>query len=277
LTPLSLYLAPTVRLPPVYCLPATVYYTHLMQNTSKLQNKVALVTGASRGIGRAIALRLARDGATVAVHYNNREEAALEVVREIEGAGGRAAAFQASLGDIEAVQSLATEVESTLGSVAMLVNNAGQAQFGPLVEVDESAYDAMFATNTKGLFFLTQAVARQMSEGGRIVNISSGITRANVAGGSAYAGSKAAIEAFTRCWAAELGPRGITVNVVSPGMTETDLLLEVTPREVLDGFIAQTPLGRLGLPTDIADVVAFLCSEDARWLTAQNVLANGGV
>ncbi len=248
-----------------------------MQNTPKLQNKVALVTGASRGIGRAIALRLARDGATVAVHYNSRADAALEVVQEIEKSGGRAAAFQANLGDIEGVQRLVAEVVSTLGSIAMLVNNAGQAQFGALVEADEVAYDAMFATNTKGLFFLTQAVARQMNDGGRIVNISSGITRANVAGGSTYAGSKAAIEAFTRCWAAELGPRDITVNVVSPGMTETDLLLEVTPREVLDSFITQTPLGRLGLPTDIADVVAFLCSEDARWLTAQNILANGGV
>lgn len=248
-----------------------------MQNTSKLHNKIALVTGASRGIGRAIALRLARDGATVAVHYNNREDAALEVVREIEKANGRAAAFQADLGDIAAVQKMVQIVAADLGTVDILVNNAGQAQFGPLIEVDESAYDAMFATNTKGLFFLTQAVVRQMNDGGRIVNISSGITRANVAGGSAYAGSKAAIEAFTRCWAAELGPRGITVNVVSPGMTETDLLLEVTPREVLDAFIAQTPLGRLGKPGDIADVVAFLCSEEARWLTAQNVLANGGV
>lgn len=253
------------------------YYTHPMQNTPKLQNQVALVTGASRGIGRAIALRLARDGATVAVHYNKRADAAREVVREIEKAGGRAAAFSADLADIEAVRCLANEVAETLGPISLLVNNAGQAQFGPLVEMEETAYDAMFVTNTKGLFFLTQAVARQMSDGGHIVNISSGITRANVAGGSAYAGSKAAIEAFTRCWAAELGPRGITVNVVSPGMTETDLLLEVTPQEVLDTFVTQTPLGRLGKPGDIADVVAFLCSEEARWLTAQNVLANGGV
>ena len=128
-----------------------------------------------------------------------------------------------------------------------------------------------------GLFFLTQEAARRMNDGGRIVNISSGITRANVAGGSVYTGSKAAIEGFTKSWAAELGPRQITVNVVSPGMTQTDLLLEVTPLEVLQSMKAQTPLGRLGEPQDIADVVAFLCSDDARWLTAQNVLANGGV
>jgi 3-oxoacyl-[acyl-carrier protein] reductase len=116
-----------------------------------------------------------------------------------------------------------------------------------------------------------------MNDNGRIVNISSGITRVNAAGGSVYAASKAAVEAFTRCWAAELGSRGITVNTVSPGATSTDLMHEVMPPEALEGLLAQTPLGRLGQPDDIADVVSMLCSDDARWLTAQNLLANGGV
>lgn len=246
------------------------------EETFPLQDKTALVTGASRGIGRAIALRLAREGATVAVHYRAREEAARGVVREIETSGGRAAVFCADLGEVGQARQLVSEVESTFGAIDILVNNAGLAHFQPLMDSGEAEFEEMFATNTRAVFFLTQEAARAMPDGGRIVNISSGITRANVAGGAAYAGSKAAIEAFARCWAAELGARGITVNSVSPGMTETDLLLESTPREVLDAFAAKTPLGRLGRPEDIADVVAFLCSEQARWITAQNLLTNGG-
>ncbi len=242
----------------------------------KLENKIAMVTGASRGIGRAIALRLADEGARVAVHYNSNQNAAQEVADEIKQRGGQAQIFAADLGKIADAQDLVSQVESKFGAIDLLINNAGVAQFAPLEEAAENDYDAMFALNTKGVFFLTQAAAPKMPNGARIVLISSGITRANVAGGSAYAGSKAAIEAFARCWAAEFGPRQITVNTVSPGMTETDLLLGSTPREVLDNFAAQTPLGRLGQPQDIADVVAFLCSEEARWMTANNLLANGG-
>ena len=242
----------------------------------KLENKIALVTGASRGIGRAIALRLAQEGARVAVHYNANQNAAQEVVNEIEKCGGTAQMFAADLSKIEDARRLAAQVGSTLGAIELLVNNAGAAQFARLHKVDASEYDAMFALNTKSVFFLTQAAAQNMPDGGRIILISSGITRANVPGGSAYAGSKAAIEAFTRCWAAEFGARQITVNTVSPGMTETDLLLESTPQHALDAFAKQTPVGRLGKPQDIADVVAFLCSDDARWITANNLLANGG-
>jgi 3-oxoacyl-[acyl-carrier protein] reductase len=242
----------------------------------KLQNKVALVTGASRGIGRAIALRLASEGARVAVHYNRNADAAREVITEIEKRGGQAQIFAADLASVEEARNLVSRVEQAWGPVELLINNAGQAEFARLEKVSESDYDAMFALNTKGVFFLTQAAAQNMPDGSRIVLISSGITRANVAGGAAYAGSKAALESFARCWAAEFGPRQITVNVVSPGMTETDLLMESTPREVLENFARQTPLGRLGKPADIADVVAFLCSDDARWMTANNLLANGG-
>jgi 3-oxoacyl-[acyl-carrier protein] reductase len=243
----------------------------------KLQNKVALVTGASRGIGKAIALKLASEGARVIVHYNSGEDAARGVLAEIEKSGGSGALARADLGDINQIAGLFTQIESTFPRLDILVNNAGWAKFGSLSEVSEQDFDSIFNLNVKGLFFLTQAAANRMNDGGRIINISSGITRANVAGGSVYTGSKAAIEGFTKSWAAELGPRQITVNVVSPGMTQTDLLLEVTPQETLDSMRAQTPLGRLGEPQDIADVVAFLCTDDARWLTAQNLLANGGV
>ncbi|HVF09199.1 MAG TPA: SDR family oxidoreductase [Abditibacteriaceae bacterium] len=243
----------------------------------RLQNKIAVVTGASRGIGRAIALRLAHDGATVVAHYNSDVDAARATVEEIERGGGTALAVQANLADLDQVRRLFGQIDQAFPQFDILVNNAGGAQFGPLDAVRAEDFDALFGLNVRGLFFMTQEAARRLREGGRIVNISSGITRVNAANGSVYSASKAAVEAFTRCWAAELGPRTITVNTVSPGMTETDLLREVTPPEVLESMVKQTPLGRLGQPQDIADVVAFLCSDEARWLTAQNLLANGGV
>jgi 3-oxoacyl-[acyl-carrier protein] reductase len=243
----------------------------------QLKNKTALVTGGSRGIGRAIALRLAREGAQVVVNYKGNEKAARDVVGEIEADGGRAFALRADLSDLAQVRRLWNEFDAHFAHLDILVNNAGWAQFGPLEVVGEDEFDAIFNLNVRGLFFNTQEAARRLREGGRIVNISSGITRVNAAGASVYAASKAAVEAFTRCWAAELGLRQITVNTVSPGMTETDLLLAVTPQETLQAMTTQTPLGRLGQPADIADAVAFLCSEDARWITANNLLANGGV
>lgn len=242
-----------------------------------LQNKTALVTGASRGIGRAIALRLAREGASVAAHYKENAAKADETVAAIQAAGGEAFSLRGDLADSLDVHHMAGEIESRWKSLDILVNNAGWAKFAPLDEVNEDDFDAMFDLNVRGLFFLTQQCARLLNDNGRVVNISSGITRVNSAAGSVYAATKCAVEAFTRCWAADLGRRGITVNTVSPGMTETDLLLEVTSPEFLASMATQSPFGRLGQPRDIADVVAFLCSEDARWLTAENLLANGGV
>jgi 3-oxoacyl-[acyl-carrier protein] reductase len=242
-----------------------------------LHGKVALVTGGSRGIGRAIAHRLAQDGAAVILTYKGNEEAAQSTVRDIEMKDGRALAVQADLSEMQEIDNLFHVVESTFSHLDILVNNAGWASFAPLPEVTADNFQAQFDLNVRGLFFTTQHALRLMNDNGRIVNISSGITRVNAAGGSVYAASKAAVEAFTRCWAAELGPRGITVNTVSPGATSTDLMREVMPPEALEGLLAQTPLGRLGQPDDIADVVSMLCSDDARWLTAQNLLANGGV
>lgn len=243
----------------------------------RLEDKVAVVTGASRGIGRAIAHRLAQDGAALVVNYKSSKVAAHEVVREIESRGGHAVALQADVADVAGAQRLFEAVKAEFGGLDILVNNAGAAEFKSLPEITEAHFDSIFSLNVRGLLFTTQAAVGLMRDNGRVINISSGITRVNAPGGAVYSGSKAAVEAFTRCWAAELGPRGITVNTVSPGMTETELLLEVMSPETLESQRQQTPLGRLGQPTDIADVVALLCSDDARWLTAQNLLANGGV
>jgi 3-oxoacyl-[acyl-carrier protein] reductase len=239
--------------------------------------KIAVVTGGSRGIGRAICHSLARAGARVVVNYNTNQEAADETVRAIQDAGGDALALRGDWSDDAARDSFFHELASTCGGLDWLINNAGSAEFAPLSDVTPQSFDAMFGLNVRGLLFGTQAAAAMMRDGGRIVNISSGITRINASGAGVYAASKAAVEMFTKAWAAELGPRGITVNTVSPGMTKTDLLLQVTSEEALESHKAQTPLGRLGEPDDIADVVAFLCSPEARWVTAQNILANGGV
>lgn len=241
-----------------------------------LTGKTAIVTGAGRGIGRAIAQRLGRDGANVIVNYAQNGDAAAEVVRTIAASGGAAFSVQADLSQIAEVRRLFDAAESHFGGLDILVNNAGTAKFGPLADVTEDEFDVLFAVNVKGVFFAMQEAARRMGDGGRIVNISSGITQFGGAGGALYAGTKGAVEQFTLAAAKELGPRGITVNVVSPGGTETDLLHAVAPPEVQEQMAQSSPFGRLGQPADIADVVAFVVSDDARWLTGQNLRATGG-
>jgi len=241
-----------------------------------LKNKVAFVSGASRGIGRAIALRLARDGADAIVHYSSSADGAKQTAEDIEKMGRRAIVVQADLADLNALQNACASIKSTFSAIDILVNNAGHAKYDVLEKVSQQDFDAIFTINTKGLFFLTQEISTIMNNGGRIINISSGITGARVPGGSVYAGSKAAIEAFTRCWAAELGARNITVNTISPGMTKTEMLMEVVAEFARQAAVQSTPLGRLGEPQDIADAVALLCSDEARWITAQNVKVNGG-
>lgn len=239
--------------------------------------KIAVVTGGSRGIGRAIARKLAQNGALVVVNYNSNQQAADETVRAIQQAGHAAVSMQGNWSDDQSRALFFEELASTCGSLDWLINNAGAAEFAPLGEITPDSFDSIFALNVRGLLLGTQTAVEMMRDGGRIVNISSGITRVNASGGSVYAASKAAVEMFTKCWAAELGPRQITVNTVSPGMTKTDLLLQVMSPQALEKTRLETALGRLGEPEDIADVVAFLCSDEARWLTAQNLLANGGV
>ncbi len=241
-----------------------------------LKSKVAIVTGGSRGIGRAIALALARDGASVVVHYLRRRDAAEEVVAAIEAAGGKAVAERGDMGRVGDVRRLFTHALDTHGRVDILVNNAGEAVFGPLKDVTEADFDRLFAVNVKGVFFAMQEAARRLEDGGRIIVISSGITLLGGAGGALYGGTKGAVEQFTQAAAKELAPRGITVNTVSPGMTETDLLLSSVPADARREMAKSVPLGRLGRPDDIAGVVAFLAGDAGRWITGQNIRATGG-
>ncbi|KAF3888965.1 MULTISPECIES: SDR family oxidoreductase [Nostocales] len=242
---------------------------------SSLQGKVAIVTGSSRGIGRAIAERLGRDGAKVVVTYAGYQNKAEEVVSAIEASGSEAIAVQLNVREIEDVRSLFRKTLDRFGKLDILVNNAaGKNIFQPTAEMTEEEYNSMFDI-TRGVYFALQEAAKHMADGGRIISISTSGTAMAIPTGGAYAGSKAAIEQFSAGLAKELGVRGITVNTVSPGVTGTDgLVLEQAQVEQL---IAQTPLGRLGQPADIADVVAMLISEDARWITGQHIRANGGI
>lgn len=240
-----------------------------------LAGKVAIVTGASRGIGRAIAERLAQDGANVVINYAHSADKVQEVVSVIKAKGGQALAVQAHMGQVADVRRLFQETIDRFGQLDILINNAGNVPFKPLVEVTEEEFDKLFALNAKGPFFAMQEAARLMSEGGRIVNISSGITGYALPGSSVYAGSKGALEQFTRAAAKELGTYGITVNAVSPGSTNTQNF-QNSSLEMQQQAIQSSPLGRVGEPEDIADVVAFVVSEQARWLTGQNIRATGG-
>ncbi|MDQ3522337.1 MAG: glucose 1-dehydrogenase [Gemmatimonadota bacterium] len=243
-----------------------------------MTGKVAVVTGASRGIGRAVAERFARDGARVVVNYARSGDQAEQVVAGIRERGGEAIAVQADMGRPEQIAQLFKQTTERFGRLDVLVNNAGAYDAHRLERSDEAHYAALFDVNVRGVLLASREAARRFGEtGGRIINISSGAARAAVPGGAVYAASKAAVEALTRCHAAELGPRGITVNAVAPGFTESDMLDVALPAEARDGMIALTALGRLGRPEDIADVVAFLTSDDARWITGETIGASGGL
>jgi len=237
---------------------------------ASLTGKAAIVTGASRGIGRAIALRLAAEGARVAVNYANSAAAAEEVAAL---AGG--IAIRADVSQKQEVVEMFHRAEAAFGGLDIVVNNAAIAVMAPLAEFTDEDFERVFAVNTRGAFYCCREAARRLRRGGRIVNISTGATVGGTAGGSVYCASKAALEQFTRALARELAPKGITVNTVSPGFTETDMLaslphlVELAPR--------LTPLGRAGKPEEIAAVVAWLCTEDAGWITGQNIQAGGGL
>ncbi len=241
-----------------------------------LQGKVALVTGASRGIGRAIAEKLAQEGATVVVNYNQNANKAQEVLATIKANGGQAITLQADVTIPQQIQTMFEQVQQQLGQLDIVVSNAGGAfSFKPLAQTSEEEFDQTFALNTRGPFFVLQQAVRHLVDGGRIVVISTAGTAAPGANAAAYVGSKAALEQFAYALAKELGTRQITVNVVSAGVTQTDGL--VAPVEMVQGLIAATPLGRLGQPADIAEVVSFVASEKGRWLTGQNIRATGGL
>lgn len=245
-----------------------------------LEGQVAVVTGASRGIGSAVAERLARDGAAVIVNFASDEVAAAATVAAIVAAGGTALAAQADIGSVTQIDHLFDMTRARFGRLDILVANAGHAVFKPLAETTEADFDRTYAINAKGTFFCMQRALRDMADGGRIVAISTIGTVLNMPGGASYFGSKAAIEQFCRVAAKEVAGRGITVNTISPGFIDTDMLRSMLAdaEPAMKGTLEQlAPLSRLGEPSDIADAVAFLVGPDAHWITRQNIAVDGGV
>ncbi|MBS1915133.1 MAG: SDR family oxidoreductase [Bacteroidetes bacterium] len=249
------------------------------------KNKIALVTGGSRGLGKNMALSIAKKGIDVILTYHSKKEEALAVVAEIENSGQKAFALQLNAGDIKSFAKFFVEVKQTLQNkfqaerFDFLINNAGTALYAPFAETTEQQFDDAMNIHYKGVFFITQKALPLINDGGRIINISSGLARFSFAGSSAYGSMKGAIEVLTRYLAKELGSRGIAVNVVAPGAIETDFGGgRVRDNKEINAHVASaTALGRVGLPDDIGGIVAFLCTEEARWINAQRIEASGGM
>ncbi|MDB5554057.1 MAG: short-chain dehydrogenase/reductase family protein [Rhizobium sp.] len=244
---------------------------------SEANNKVALVTGASRGIGAAIAERLGKDGFTVIVNYAGSAGAAEAVVRKIEQAGGKAIAAQADVADAEAVRRMFDSAEAAFGGVDVLVNNAGIMMLSPLASTDDANFDRQIAVNLKGTFNTLREAARRLRNGGRVVNFSTTVVGLKLETYGVYAATKAAVETMTAVMAKEMRGRNITVNAVAPGPTATDLFLDGKSDELVDRMAKMNPMERLGTPEDIAAVVAFLAGPDGAWVNGQVLRANGGV
>ncbi|MCJ2075068.1 glucose 1-dehydrogenase [Methylobacterium sp. E-041] len=246
---------------------------------SKLAGKVAVVTGASKGIGAGIAKALAQDGAAVVVNYASSKTGAEAVVAAITAAGGRAIAVQGDVSQAAQAQAVIEAAVTAFGRLDVLVNNSGVYDFAAIEEITEAHYRKLFDVNVLGVLLATQAAARHLGEGGSIVNISSAITHVHTPTAAVYAGTKGALNAISGVLANELAPRRIRVNTVSPGyvVTEGTHSAGIAGSEMEAGFVAQTPLGRAGAPDDIARVVAFLASDDARWLTGEVITASGGI
>jgi 3-oxoacyl-[acyl-carrier protein] reductase len=244
-----------------------------------IQNKVAIVTGSSRGIGAAIARRLASDGITVVINYAGRAADAHAVVEEIESKGGKAAAIQADVSIPAQSAALFDQAETLFGGVDILVNNAGIIQPGltTLAETDDALFDRLMAVNVKGSFNTMRLAAKKLRSGGRIVNFSSSVKTLAFAGYSIYAATKGAVEAMTNIFAKELRGRNITVNAVAPGPTATELFLKDKTPEQIEHLAKMPPLERLGTPEDIANVVAFLVGPEAGWVNGQTLRVNGGL
>jgi 3-oxoacyl-[acyl-carrier protein] reductase len=245
----------------------------------KLAGKVAIVTGASKGIGAAIAKTLAKNGAAIIVNYASSQAGAERVVNSITAAGGKAAAVQADVSKTAGAQAIVSAAIAAFGRIDILVNNSGVYEFGPLATVSEMQFHKMFDINVLGLLLVTQAASAHLGEGASIINIGSDVTAITPPQTAVYTASKGAVDAITGVLARELGPRKIRVNTVSPSLTETEGTHSagMLASDFEASIIAQTPLGRLGQPQDIADVVAFVASDDARWLTGERIMAGGGL
>ncbi|MDR7099791.1 3-oxoacyl-[acyl-carrier protein] reductase [Lysobacter niabensis] len=242
-----------------------------------MSQKVALITGASRGIGAEIAQRLSQDGFAVVINYASNAAEAEVVVNKISAAGGTAIAVKGNVADPTDVRGLFDAAESQLGKVDVLVNNAGILKTVPLVDSSDEMFDQHFAVNTRGTFNALREAGKRLNNGGRIINFSSTTLALNLPGYAVYNGTKAAVEAFTHVFAKELRGRNITVNAVAPGPIATDLFLNGKTEEQIATFAKMPPLERLGQPSDIANVVAFLAGPDAGWVNGQILRANGGV
>ncbi|MEW5836231.1 MAG: glucose 1-dehydrogenase [Pseudomonadota bacterium] len=246
---------------------------------SKLAGKVALVTGASKGIGAAIARALAAEGAAVVVNYASSQAGADAVVADIVKAGGKAVAVRGDVSKASDAKALADAAVGHFGRLDVLVNNSGVYEFGALEEITEEHYHRQFNTNVLGLLLVTQAAAKHMGEGGSIVNVSSLVTRIVPAASAVYTGTKGAVDAITGVLSQELGPRRIRVNAVNPGIVETEGTHSAgfIGSEFEADIVARTPLGRTGQPQDIASIVTFLASDESRWLTGERLYAGGGL
>lgn len=244
----------------------------------KLEGKTAVVTGASRGIGRSIALQLAKEGANVVVNYSGNEQKANEVVAEVEQFGRKSIAIQANVSNSEQVDAMIKQTIETFGQIDILVNNAGITRDMLLMRMKEEDFDAVIETNLKGVFLCTKAVTRPMlkKRSGRIVNIASVVGLMGNPGQANYVAAKAGVIGLTKTTAKELASRGITVNAVAPGFIATDMT-DTLKEEYKDELLKQIPLARLGEPEDIAKMVAFLCSEDASYVTGQTINVDGGM
>jgi len=250
-----------------------------------MKNKIALVTGGSRGLGRDMALNLAKKGIDVILTYHSNITEANKVVEEVKALGQEAIAFQLDTGDVKSFDQFFGDVNKHLtektgsSTFDFLINNAGTALYAPFAETTEEQFDEALNIHYKGVFFLTQKALPLLNDGGRIINISSGLARFAFAGSSAYGSMKGAVEVLTRYLAKELGSRGIAANVVAPGAIETDFGGGRTRdnKEINSHIASATALGRVGLPTDIGGVVAFLCTPEAGWINGQRIEVSGGM
>ncbi|GGA47265.1 SDR family oxidoreductase [Paenibacillus physcomitrellae] len=241
-----------------------------------LKDKVAIITGSSRGIGRQIAEQLAGLGAKVVINYSSSPEKAEEAVGMIKGQGGEAVAIQANLASLGEVEQLFKETIQAYGKVDILVNNAGLMITKPLAEMTEEDFDKQFNVNVKGTYFAIQQAMKYMSDYGRIINISTSVVGQMFPGYSVYAGTKGAVEQFTRQLAKEFGPKQITINAVAPGPVNTELFNVGKTEQQIEGMKKMNAFGRLGEPEDIANVIEFLVSEKSQWVTGQTLRVNGG-
>jgi len=241
------------------------------------ENKVAIVTGGSRGIGAAIAERLASDGFTVVVNYAGSAGEAEALVAKIEADGGKAIPARADVSDAGSVARMFDAAEAAFGGVDVVVNNAGIMKLAPIADSDDALFDSQVAVNLKGTFNVLRQAAKTLRTGGRIINLSSSVVGLLQPGYGVYAGTKAAVEAMTHVLSKELRGRNITVNAVAPGPTATALFLNGKPQELVDTIAKLAPLERLGQPEDIAGAIAFLAGPDGAWINGQVLRANGGI